>query len=756
MHPRLDGLVNALTGLGDEDLDTRQATQRTAARWRTPAEYEQEWRQSWMANREISQRARDMFREGFDLEDLEPADLDLARIRSFVQGDLKTLPDGRLDTQKGLLWYARRWLEIGDKVGGSALMPILDDGLDPSRPLDVRRIQRVIGWEVFDRSEILPHWGTGSFTSKPTHYVLADVAQDLMSGKDRTFRPGDVIHASRLFINPGRELSAREMRRRQGWGDSMLELLWNERRAAEEGAEYARTYMDRVSWLHMQIAGLTEMLEATDQNGNPIGEVALKTRMRTFRRLTRTLGMGITDGGVPEGKERTGETIPGRSPDKLESMAESVGDLPELVQMNLDHWQFGLGMPKTLAFGEAPGGLRGGDNAGDWQSWGGVIAADQDEKATPVMTWMLVITFASREGPTDGVIPTNFSIAWRPLTIPTPIEEIEIDKARAEVDGLRLAQKVITPAEVREQRIINGDEGPLRVEESTDKPTLPIDPSLAASIFAGAQAVTSGAIPVEFFAAWLHVTAPDLFPPRVAATLAASLRSQPAAVEGDGVELEAAGSDVQQQVLNGAQISALAEVVTSVSAGAMAAEVGSWLVRLAVPGLTMAEVQSAMAQAAEFGATRVPMAEGQPAAPGSGEAAPGSAPAGDPDAGPVADEETEDPDPLSVAFSSDPIPKDLATPREIAQQLTAEWRMKVSTLRVTNLARKGLIRTWSILGKPGVSLAEVRAVIAGDNGLLEPDERAESEQVEDELAEDAAAPDGNSEASESDDEPEQA
>ena len=565
MPTRRDGLVNCVTGLGDPEIDIRQQTQRTWARWPTVWELEQEWCQNWMAHREVSQPAGDTYREGLELTDVQPADLDMSAVPAYIQGTVTPEPDGSIQRDKGLLWYAWQLKLQGDKVGGAALFPILDDGLDPREPLDWRRIQRVVGWEVLDRSEITPFQSHG-YGAEPEYFVLSDVLttpspnnRRVGGGKsiDReraVLRPGDVIHRSRLAFNLGRPgLSRREQRYRQFWGLSVLELARRERFAVEEGSEYARTYMHRASWLHMQIAELNEIRATKDEAGNEIGDAYLAKHMAGVRQMASTLGMVVTDGGKVSAETRDGKQLVARPPDKLESISESVGDLPELIQGNLDQWQSAIAMPKSIAFGDAPSGLRGGDNAGDWQSWQGKISTEQSAQHE-VINWMLLILFASREGPTKGRIPAQWKILWNPLVIPSPKEVAEIGKIHAETDSIRIKDTVVTPGEVKNQRLVRGDvDGPLRadppeedevVEKDTGQP--PAQVGIAQAVLAGGIAVSEGTATPEWYALYLGSIDTPRYPPDKAAELAAaaSIGGPPAVVAG-GVVNAVAGEDQQ-------------------------------------------------------------------------------------------------------------------------------------------------------------------------------------------------------------------
>ena len=552
MTERQDGLANCLTNLGiddgDDTLDTRQRTFRTHTHYRTVYELEAEFDQSWMAATEVEALPAMMFGGGFEVVNIKPDTVDAGAVRSYTLTDVEAQPDGSIDREPGINWYAWQLREQGDKAGGAALLAILDDGLDPIEPLDHRRIQRVVGWEVFDRSEITPLYS--GYNAEPAYYMLSSVlAASRPSSRGPgslpdadALRPGEVIHASRLWVHVGRTLGRRQMRNRQGWGASVLERLERERRGVEESSEYLRTYADRASWLWLSLAELDELLSRKDADGNSIGEQALTKKMRLVRRYARTLGIVPTDGGRGAFTEE-GEQIPERKPDKLESITESTGDLVKIAEFDLHQWARGTGLSASTALNLIPGGLGGGDNKGDRQKEAKMVRQEQTLWATPVVDWMLTIIFASREGPTQGAIPT-WETRWPPQDVPTPLEQAQVDKVRAEADAARIRSNTIEAGEVTQQRFVDGDAfGPLRVtRDEEDDVETGIGPALvgiATQVLAGAVAVGEGQLSPEFFAIYLTSIDEQRFPPDRALEIAQSIASMPLPLDeptSDGVD----------------------------------------------------------------------------------------------------------------------------------------------------------------------------------------------------------------------------
>lgn len=460
---RYDGLANDVTGLGDPEIDTKLNAHRTrSCSPRSVACYTDEWRQNWMANREISQTARDQYREHFRVE-VEGAEVDRAEIKRLMEGGLVIGDDGSLTKVRGLEWWAQRNQEVGDMAGGSALFAIVEDGLDPAVPLDLRRVQRVVGWEVFDRGEITPY--ITDINVEPEYYYLTDIFRS--GDESLQLQAGSVIHKSRLWLNPGRLLPRSVMRLQQWWGDSKLELAWPERRAAERGRDYLASYIQRTSWLHFQLGGLEEMRGQIDpETKEPIGPGVIRRVMAEQRKVLNTLGFLVSDGGRPNATSRDGGVVPGRNADKVESVVEPTGDLPSIIERMQRDWASARGMPPTIALGEATSALRGGDNASDWQSWGGEIKSEQGENAVPQLTWMLTIVFSASEGPTGGTVP-DFTVEPIPLVQPTRSEDAEIAKAWSEIDVARRDAGLLTPFEIRQARNVEGNtDGPIKLESA--------------------------------------------------------------------------------------------------------------------------------------------------------------------------------------------------------------------------------------------------------------------------------------------------
>ena len=485
---RADALVNPTTRLGTSD-DVQLQTRVVAGRDMMPDELDIIIRTSTLAHVEIWKMAHDLVRKGIKLENVQPANLDLSALQSYLEGDLTPGPDGSIKRERGLLWYVTRLIGMGDGLGGAVLIPLIDDGLDPALPLDVRRIEKIDGWVVLDRREITPYSLTGL---EPEYYIL--------TGARSEFQMGDVYHRSRVWVHDGIPVSEYFRRFRGWWGQSKLQLTQLERVGADSALQYLLGYMHRTNWLAYTMAGLNELLGKLDEDGNEIGESDVQMRMQAMRRAITTFGMAILDGGMPEGVDESGAKLPGRNPDKIASIAESISGLPEIHDAALQRWLIATGMPRSIALGEGANGIRGGDNKGDWQAWEGKCDARRVNDITPLLQWALVLIFASRLGPTHGVIPQSYTIAYNRLVELTDEERAKLDREVAEADGMRITQRVAHPAEVRQQRLVNGDRtGPLRADGAMVSTAPELLVGLADKLLQGALAVQAGQLSPQVY-----------------------------------------------------------------------------------------------------------------------------------------------------------------------------------------------------------------------------------------------------------------
>jgi hypothetical protein len=441
---RLDGkLEDAMSGAGVRGLDAGAGVSRKAIMY-SPARARLEYRQSWAAKREIDRPAQDMVSGGFTLEEL-PEGFDGPAIVSAVSD----IGETAVPEDKGGLAALSRLHAEGHKLAGAALVAVLEDGLEPWRPVDLDRIQRVVSLELLERDEITP-WRPS--TGGPIEFYIIGTMRTKLTA-------ASIVHASRVILCKGARLSPSEEFANQGWGASQLELLHSERQAMHLAHQEMGTLILRGTQDVVYLAELNEMLCPPDGDGTTAKaavdeRLALMSRGRGQHRLIP----------LDAGKSQGGDDDPARPSDKFESIGRPVDGVAKLCTAVEGGWAAGTGQTPSIALGRNVGGLNSGEHAGDWQSWGSVVDGIRDTWLLPRLDLIIEWACAAKQGPTGGRIPETWRVVLKALWVPPAKESAEVRKLQWEGDEIAAKVAGLSSAEVREQRCVLGATGELRLE----------------------------------------------------------------------------------------------------------------------------------------------------------------------------------------------------------------------------------------------------------------------------------------------------
>lgn len=263
-----------------------------------------------------------------------------------------------------------------------------------------------------------------------------------------------------------------------------------------------------------------------------------------LREMAATLDSDETlflDGGIS--KETAGGQA-GRDPDKFESVARPFGGVDAIEELQHNDWRRGSGMPSVVADGDAAAGLNGGSEAGPWRAWARYVKAIFKRDLLGGATKGLGLIFSAKEGPTGGRVPETYCVKPVDIAEPDYEREAKIDQLETLVDQMQFDGGQITEEEITQWRNVDGKRGRVRVDKASRLP----DPE---------ETSTS--------------------------------------LEGN------AATEVQQLALNGAQMSALLEITSSVTSGLLPPGVASWLIGLSVPGIPTGPAATALNLAEAWG-----------------------------------------------------------------------------------------------------------------------------------------------------------
>lgn len=326
------------------------------------------------------------------------------------------------------------------------------------------------------------------------------------------------------------------------------------------------------------------------------------------------------------------------------------------------------GMTRLILTGEQASGL-GASSGDEVRAWYSSVQTEQKFTVSPALNRLLEIIFAIRRNRGEQV-PTEWSIEWAPLTTPEPKASAEIAEIWMRTVQTGVMTGVISPDQGTDILIMNGVLKDLPGESTGEG-------------LEGGEAEDPGDLELAAL--------PGAVPP----------------VDPDGPQPAAS-----EPVADPKQASELREIIKSVSTGELAPETANWLIKVTIPVAVAtpemaAEARTAIqAAAAKYEASKAPVAVPVPlAAPAEGT--------------PSDAEEEEEENPIDVAWSSDPLPADAMTAKEIAVAIG------VKTGRVTKLVREGRLRQWNVLGKKLISLRDVRAIILEDNATTDAADRTD-------------------------------
>lgn len=300
-------------------------------------------------------------------------------------------------------------------LGGSAIFPVLDGALgDLGEPLDWNSISDVKALHVLEPRELQAIAFYESLDergwSMPSMYMF----QPLTSGFGNTFG-SQPIHASRLIVFPGLRVS-RQIRpgQRLGWGTSVLT------RPKQVLADFGLAWASAATLLHEHGCGVLAMDEYAELMATAEGEEIVARRLATMLMSKSSLRALVID-----------------SKDKYDKQASSLGGASELLnEFKVLMSAASDGMPVSVLMGQAPGGLRTGDD--DTRTWYGNVERRRAKKLRPRHAHVMKFLLNSGSGPTGGKEPDHWSVEYPSLWSPSDAEtattrKTDMDRAVAAV-----------------------------------------------------------------------------------------------------------------------------------------------------------------------------------------------------------------------------------------------------------------------------------------------------------------------------------
>lgn len=330
------------------------------------------YRSSWIAGKAVDAFADDMTREGVSVQcDIEPDQLEQLE---KAAGNLK-LWDAVNDTVK--------W----SRLYGGAIAVLLIDGQDPSTPLRKQTIQKdqFKGLLVLDRWMIQPSLQDlvteyGADLGMPKFYTVLADARALVNQK---------IHYSRVLRLDGVELPYWQRIAENGWGQSVLERLWDRLIAFDSTTDGAAQLVYKAHLRTYKVKGLRQIIGAGGKAFD-----GLIAQIDAIRRFQSNEGLTLMD-----------------AEDEFQTHQYSFTGLDNLLLQFGQQLSGAMDIPLVRLFGQSPAGLNA-TGEGDLRNYYDSIKQQQERKLRSAVEKVYDVLYRSTFGEEP---PGNLTITFNPL-----------------------------------------------------------------------------------------------------------------------------------------------------------------------------------------------------------------------------------------------------------------------------------------------------------------------------------------------------
>lgn len=351
--------------------------------------------------------------------------------------------------------------------GGAAILIGVDDGeTDLTRPLDWRRVKSVThltafrgGWDGeliawrYRNDPRKPHFGD------PEVYMLRNLGVPISSPPapgERFMLPQPMpvgptgpliffVHASRLLVFPGRQVSRRVRIIMRGWADSIFT------RVDEVLAQYGQTWSGLAILLQEASLKVVKIQDAATlfASGKHVDREKLKNRAIAMQMLESIAKVKFIDAKEEFTRVEVGT---------LAGMAEVLREMALRISA-------ASGIPLSRLMGQTQGGL-GDASKGDQRDFYDMIAGEQDQELAPNVQRLHRGLLLSDDSPTRGTLPERWTMTMNPLQQMNDTERATYRKLIADTDKVYADMGAVTPEEVAGTRFAGSDynDGPLVID----------------------------------------------------------------------------------------------------------------------------------------------------------------------------------------------------------------------------------------------------------------------------------------------------
>lgn len=369
-----DSFVNFTARLGfgggsQQDASHYQQNFISRNRWQLDAAY----RENWVAGLAVDTVAEDMVRAG-------------ASITSAMDDDQKEAIEAGF--ARWNIWNELLQTIKWSRLYGGAIAVLLIDGQNLSSPLNVDSIGegQFKGLQVLDRWQLRPSLNDlvtdyGPYFGLPKSYQVLPDSRNAMAG--------ETIHHTRCIRLEGLHLPHWQRQSANGWGQSVLERVWDRMIAFDSATEGAAQLVYKAHLRTLKIPGFRDLVA----NGGPAYDGLIK-QVETMRATQSNEGITLIDGD-----------------DEFETSTYTFAGLSDMMGQFAQQVSGALQIPLVRLLGQSPAGLSSTGES-DLRTYYDNIAAQQNSR---LRTPLHLLFEAVSRSETGQPLPDDFSFVFNSL-----------------------------------------------------------------------------------------------------------------------------------------------------------------------------------------------------------------------------------------------------------------------------------------------------------------------------------------------------
>ena len=310
----------------------------------------------------------------------------------------------------------RRARTLSRAFGGALLLMSVDDGLDPSEPLDLSRVRRLLYLRPLDRWQVPQQevdTSGGARDGETKYYTIR-----------RAHGTQIRVHHSRVIRMEGLEVDDETRADLGGWGDSALQPVYDAIRDIDSGGQSLSAQLQSAVQSVYKIKGLHEQILA----GNREFVTDWIASLELFRSHLRAVGLDADN-------------------EDLQYLARPLGDAVKVYEALMARVAAAADMPQVELFGMAPGGLSSDDASGTRRFYDKITSEEREGAQGHALTHVLQVITA--QASTPSLRDAEVTYAWPSLYSPTAMEEAQLTGAQADTITKLVGAGVLSVDEVR-------------------------------------------------------------------------------------------------------------------------------------------------------------------------------------------------------------------------------------------------------------------------------------------------------------------